>query len=120
MAITTFLTQYEIDKCANVRDEALNKLYQEVKELSYGAILLQERVTEIKRPFRKSQYKTMYTLYNYLGRMDAQIINFHQYHDWSINTDVTASYIYAYLYGYFNGHHHGQGYASSKQNTKSQ
>ena len=52
---------------------------------------------------QKDITKTIYTLYNYSGGIDAQIINFAQDHEWSINTDVTGSYIYSYFYGFLNG-----------------
>lgn len=119
MGIHTFLRQEEIERFTYVSDLDLNALYQEVRALSNNTILLEERKIVIKRFFRKPITKTLYTLYNYIGSLDAQIINFAQDHKWSINTDVTASYIYTYFYGYFNGHMHGKGYESSKQNAKS-
>jgi hypothetical protein len=120
MAITTYLNPHEMDQYSHVSDEPLDKLYQDVRKLSNGRMLIQERNIEIKRLFRKPIKKTLYTLYHYHGSAEVQIINFHQDHDWSINTDVTASYIYAYFYGYFNGHHHGQVHHLSNTNVKSQ
>jgi hypothetical protein len=120
MAITTYFTDQERSKFYHVDDDALDRLYQEIRALSNGRILIQERNIEIKRLFRKPIKKTLYTLYHCHGSVDVQVINFHQDHDWSINTDVTASYIYAYFYGYFNGHHHGQVHHLSNTNVKSQ
>jgi len=118
MSIHTFIQPHEVERWSHVSDKELDKLYQEVRVLSSNRILLQENEIIIKRFMRSPITKTVYTLYNYSGGMDAQIINFAQDHKWSINTSVTASYIYAYFYGYFNGHHQGQGYHLAKSNTK--
>lgn len=110
MGIHTFLKQEEIERWSHVSDPDLDILYQDVRKLSNNRILLEEKKIVIKKFMRKPVTKTIYTLYNYTGAMDAQIINFAQDHKWSINTSVTASYIYTYFYGYFNGHHQGQAF----------
>ena len=118
MSIHTFLHPHEVEKWSHVSDKELDKLFQEVRVLSNNRILLQEREVVTKRFMRKPITKMIYTLYNYIGSMDAQIINFAQDHKWSINTSVTASYIYAYFYGYFNGHHQGQAFHLANANSK--
>lgn len=118
MSIHTFLNEHEIKSWAHVSDKELDLLYQEVRELSNYRILLQEKHIVIKRFLKKPVTKTVYTLYNHSGGIDAQIINFAQDHKWSINTSVTASYIYSYFYGYFNGHFHGKHYELNKSQTK--
>lgn len=110
MSIHTYLHEHEVKEWEHVSDRDLDKLYQEVRQLSNNRILLQEQKTTVRGFMKKPVTKVLYTLYNYSGSIDAQIINFAQDHKWSINTSVTASYIYAYFYGYFNGHHQGQGY----------
>lgn len=118
MGIHTFLHPHEIDKWSHVSDKELDKLYQEVRVLSNNRILLQEKEVCIKKFLRKPVTKTLYTLYNHSGSIDAQVINFAQDHKWSINTDVTASYVYTYFYGYFNGHHQGQAYHLANANAR--
>lgn len=118
MSIHTYIYDHEVVKWSHVSDKELDKLYQEVRALSGNRILLQEKEVVIKKFMRKPLIKVLYTLYNYTGCMDAQIINFKQDHEWSINTDVTSSYIYAYFYGYFNGHHQGQAYHLANTNSK--
>lgn len=118
MSIHTFFHEHEIKKWDHVSDKELDKLYQEVRTLSNNRVLLQEKEIVVKRFLQKPVIKKVYTLYNYIGSMDAQVINFAQDHKWSINTSVTASYIYAYFYGYFNGHHQGQAYYLSNANSK--
>lgn len=108
MSIHTFIREEDIDKWAHVSDPNLDILYQEVRELSNYTILLEENEYVEKRFLKKPVKKVLYTLYNHIGGMDAQIINFAQDHSWSINTSVTKSYIYSYFYGYYNGHYHGK------------
>lgn len=118
MSIHTYVTEQDLKRWGHVSDPDLDVLYQEIKELSGNRILLEEKIIWSKRFLRKPIKKVLYTIYNWSGGMDAQIINFAQDHKWSINTSVTESYIYTYFYGYFNGHHQGKAYDLINSNTK--
>jgi hypothetical protein len=61
--------------------------------------------------FEKDEVELLYSLYALHDNGDVQCINFCREWDWSINTDVPKSYIYAYFYGLLTG----MGYAQQKQ-----
>jgi hypothetical protein len=111
MGIYTYMNPNEVEAYATVTDKELNELFQEVRKKFNGTYLLQERITPQKRMFFSSWFKQLpdtksYQLYSYdggKGTVEVRCINFAQEHDWSINTEVSKSYILTYFYGLLAG-----------------
>lgn len=102
--ITTWLNDNDLVEYSKVKDPELNELFQEIRQITNKKFYLQETLWRDNPPFwRKAKPPiTVYTLYAVNG-WDAQVINFHQDHDWSINTGVSKAFIMAFFYGLLAG-----------------
>lgn len=102
MGVYTYINDQDIERWSRVEDAELNELLQEVRQIN-PSILIASFAHFIKKHwYSKAKPVTLYSLRVNNG-YEAQIINFHQEHEWSINTTVPKSYIMAYLFGYLNG-----------------
>jgi hypothetical protein len=103
MSIHTFLNDQERANWAKVADKDVNDLLQELR-LNDTNIYVSERVSEIRRWFRKPLIIKRYEMYidsNY----DAQIINFcPESGRSSINTSVTKQLMITYMLGILHGY----------------
>lgn len=102
MAITTWLSESEVNIYKTVTNKALNEVFQEVRALD-DRYYLEEKTIETKRFLRSPKKRILYTMFVWLCNEEFQIINFCMDTKWSINTMVPASYIYAYFYGFLGG-----------------
>lgn len=102
MAITTYLSEHEKTTFRTIADKDILELIEEVEQKTGVRYLIQEYSREKRQWFRKSQIKKVYTMYADMGH-EAQVLNFAQDHDWSINTCVTKSYVITFLLGILNG-----------------
>lgn len=106
MAITTWISEHEWTSMSSVQDKELNELFQEVREMYPGKFLIQSHRYDTRTWFDKLTSNwvrtgTIYTLYNMLNNIDAQVINFppSENNSFSINTAVHKSYIMTYFFG---------------------
>jgi hypothetical protein len=98
----------ELEMAKKVKDKELNELLQDVRAKD-DRYYLQERTWLEKRGlFKKSVEKTGYTLLLNISGTECQVINFCQDHEWSINPNVSKSYIHALFCGWLNGFKIGQ------------
>lgn len=109
--ITTYMSDYELNLYTSVKDDGLNELFQEVRSKFVNRYFLREREIRVKKIFfRREITKTLYSVYVLHSNGEVQCINFCREWDWSINTDVPKSYIYAYFYGLLTGVDYSQKY----------
>ena len=99
MAATTFLTDYDRQKFSSVKDEDLNELFQEIREL-FPQYYIAEHSFMKKHPLWKSKETTMYTLYIDFGG-EAQIFSFPST---GISLTSNKAMITTYFYGLINGY----------------
>lgn len=103
MGMYTYLSQSEREKWVSVEDKDINELLQEVRGTFGNEHLISSRQVVGKRFLRKPITKTLYSIY--VGKdVEVQVINFCQEHAWSINSDVTKSYVITYLLGMLTGY----------------
>lgn len=81
MAITTWISEHEFTSMSSVQDKELDELFQEVRQKYPGKFLIQshrydERSWLDKLTGNWIKTGTIYTLYNMLNGIDAQVINF--------------------------------------------
>lgn len=102
--ISTWITDEEAVFMVEVQDKELNELFQEVRK-KFKNILIEERRYDNRNWWQKltGDYRKrtgiVYTVYNRIHSMDAQIINFPQDHEWSINTGVSKAFVMTYFFG---------------------
>jgi hypothetical protein len=114
--IGTWISDYEIPNLSKVDDKELNDLFQEVRKEFDNKILIQETISYTRNFFGKKTSFTMYTVYYLHSNMDAQIVNFPQDRDWSINTMVPKSYVMTYFLGLLSGKNINE-YGKSKNDS---
>lgn len=106
--ISTWISDEEAKLFSTVEDKELNELFQEVRKEFNSSYLIQtiryDERTWLDR-LTSNYLKTgkRYTLYFREKGIDAQVVNFCQDHDWSINTSVPKSYIMTFFFGLLSG-----------------
>ena len=101
--ISIWCSDNELEQFKTVKNKELNELLAEVRLLD-DRYFLQENVHVQRKGFKKVEY-TKYTLLFRYNEIECQIVNFPQ-DAGSINTVVTASYIFTYLLGLLTGLNH--------------
>jgi hypothetical protein len=106
--IGTYISEWEKPHFSQVDDKELNELLQAVRAKFNNQFYIQTIQYDRRTWWDKltENYKKtgkLYTLYFMLNDIDAQVINFPQSHEWSINTMVDKSYIMTYFLGMLSG-----------------
>jgi hypothetical protein len=109
--ISAWISEWEKPHLSQVDDKELNDLFQEVNKEFKGKFLIQTTRYDRRTLWDRmtgNYLKTgkLYTLYNMIDNVDAQVINFCVGSGWSINTAVEKHYIMTYLFGLLSGKKH--------------
>lgn len=106
MAITTWISEHEWPSMSTVQDKELNEVFQQVRQKYPGKFLIQSHRYDNRTWFDRMtgnyiRTGTIYTLYNMLNKIDAQVINFPpgESNSFSINTSVHKSYLMTFFFG---------------------
>src|ERR1700761_7758197 len=102
--ICTWYNKEERDKLKSTSDKNINDLLKEVNVAFGDKYFIREFSISVKKLFRSTQTIKKYTLYSHLCYDEVMCINFCQDWDWSINTQVSKSYIITYLLGIMSGY----------------
>jgi hypothetical protein len=104
MPITTWIQEHEIKGLSSVKDEALNELFQEVRQATNNRYLLSETVYQDRGWFGKRNERTVYTLYIHTSGTEYQVLNFAmEYGRCGINTSGTRALVMNYFFGVLGG-----------------
>lgn len=102
MPCTTYYSESQLQVLAP-KDKELNELLEEVNARNSHKFYITERERVKTRWFRKPIVTKSYELLVDLKYGEYQVINFAQEWDWSINLEVSKSYIVTYLLGFLGG-----------------
>lgn len=100
--MSTYYNDYELEKFKSVTNKELNELLQEVRSID-DRYYLQERTYITKKRFKKPVEHFYYTLLFQHNGVECQVVNFAQDSSCSINSGVSASYIFTYFFGLLTG-----------------
>lgn len=103
MGIYTYLNREDFERCSKVKDEELNEIFQEVREIMPN-LYIHENVWITHRWFRKPLETFYYAVYHRLDKRD--IAGIEEVHKLNLNFS-TRPHVYNYLCGMINGFESG-------------
>lgn len=105
--MSSYYNDNELEQFKSVTNKELNELLQEIRLID-DRYYLQERSFITMKLFKKPVEHFYYTLLFQYNGVECQVINFAQDSNCSINSGVSASYIFTYFFGLLTGLNHKQ------------